>query len=245
MGNIPLIKYADRDGSMSLCSINESAQRNREKLLCRSRQRHQISWLIDWNKEFGFVGNRFFLPKCTQEAIHSFPKQEDILQWLTDEVKVATVNVHDYAVAVTNHFNSNRKKAIAYACFLHQSFLQGYLPKNQVDSLCGKMPLVDSYGHVTTVRSGVLVPANGSKWVELIGYNTWNKKNYIELGEDYLHPACFAGTCKSGKQFMEFLSTHVKAADIPHISPPKAGIPTTCLYVVMHHHYPTTLSGTT
>jgi sacsin len=89
------------------------------------------------------------------------------------------------------------------------------------------MPLVDSYGHVTTVRSGVLVPANGSKWVELIGYNTWNKKNYIELGEDYFHPACFAGTCKSGKQFMEFLSTHVKAADIPHISPPKAGIPTT------------------
>ena len=93
--------------------------------------------------------------------------------------------------------------------------------------MCGKMPLVDSYGHVTTVRSGVLVPANGSKWVELIGYNTWNKKNYIELGEDYFHPACFAGTCKSGKQFMEFLSTHVKAADIPHISPPKAGIPTT------------------
>ncbi|KAH8486640.1 hypothetical protein H0E87_025595 [Populus deltoides] len=226
MGDIPLIKYVDRDGSVSLCSINESAQKNSERLLCLSHQTHYISWLIDWNKEFGFVGNRFFLPKSTQEAIYSFSKKEAILQWLRVEVKVSEINLRGYAEKVTNHLNDNRKNTIAYACFLYQSFLRGYLNAEGVDSLCGKMPLVDSYGHVTKERSGVLVPANGSKWVELIGSNPWREKNYIELGEDYLHPACFAGTRTSEEKFMEFLITRVKASDIPNISPPNAGIPT-------------------
>ncbi|KAL3571318.1 hypothetical protein D5086_028567 [Populus alba] len=226
MGDIPLIKYVDRDGSVSLCSINESAQKNSERLLCRSHETHYISWLIDWNKEFGFVGNRFFLPKNTQEAIHSFSKKEAILQWLGVEVKVSKINLRGYAEKVTNHLNDNRKNTIAYACFLYQSFLQGYLDAEGVDSLCGKMPLVDSYGHVTKERSGVLVPANGSKWVELIGSNPWREENYVELGEDYVHPARFAGTRTSEEKFMEFLITRVKASDIPNISPPNAGIPT-------------------
>ncbi|KAJ6760998.1 hypothetical protein OIU79_025773 [Salix purpurea] len=174
MGDIPLIKYVDGDGSVSLCSINESAQKN---------------------------SGRFFLPKSTQEAIYSFSEKEVILQWLRVEVKVSKINLNVYAAIVTNHINDNRKNTIAYACFLYQSFIRGYLNEEEVDSLCGKMPLVDSYGHVTKERSGVLVPANGSKWVELIGSNPWREENYVELGEDYLHPACFAGTSTPEEKF--------------------------------------------
>ncbi|KAB5525185.1 hypothetical protein DKX38_022934 [Salix brachista] len=226
MGDIPLIKYVDGDGSVSLCSINESAQKNSGRSLCQSHQTRYLSWLIDWNKEFGFVGNRFFLPKSTQEAICSFSEKEVILQWLRVEVKVSKINLNVYAAIVTNHINDNRKNTIAYACFLYQSFIRGYLNEEEVDSLCGKMPLVDSYGHVTKERSGVLVPANGSKWAELIGSNPWREENYVELGEDYLHPACFAGTSTPEEKFMEFLITRVKASDIPNISPPNAGIAT-------------------
>ncbi|CAK7336788.1 unnamed protein product [Dovyalis caffra] len=237
MGKIPLIKYADRDGRVSLCRINESAQRNSERLLCRSHHTRCISWLIDWNKEFGFVGNRFFLPKSTQEAIDSFSKKETILQWLRVEVKVSEIKLHSYAEMVANHLNDNRKNTIAYACFLYESFARRYLNGEAIDSLCGKMPLVDSYGHVTKERSGVLVPANGSKWVELIGSNPWREENYIELGEDYLYPACFAGTSTSGEQFMEFLITHVKASDIPNIYPPNAGIPTVSGPLIIQNAY--------
>ncbi|KAF9668074.1 hypothetical protein SADUNF_Sadunf15G0089500 [Salix dunnii] len=226
MGDIPLIKYVDGDGSVSLCSINESAQKSSGRLLCQSHQNPYLSWLIDWNKEFGFVGNRFFLPKSTQEAIYSFSEKEAILQWLRVEVKVSEINLNAYAEIVTNHINDNRKNTIAYACFLYQSFIRGYLNEEEVDSLCGKMPLVDSYGHVTKERSGVLVPANGSKWMELIGSNPWREENYVELGEDYLHPACFAGTSTPEEKFMEFVITRVKASDIPNISPPNAGIAT-------------------
>jgi hypothetical protein len=83
------------------------------------------------------------------------------------------------------------------------------------------MPLVDSYGHVIKARNAVLVPATESKWVQLIGSNPWREESYVELGEDYLHPACFAGTSTVGNQLMNFLKVYVKASDIPHISPPQ------------------------
>jgi sacsin len=109
---------------------------------------------------------------------------------------------------------------IAYAHFLYHSFQNEYLSEREVVSLCGKMPLVDSYGHVIKARNAVLVPATESKWAQLIGSNPWREESYVELGEDYLHPACFAGTSTVGNQLMNFLEVYVKASDIPHISPP-------------------------
>ncbi|KAA8540647.1 hypothetical protein F0562_024433 [Nyssa sinensis] len=96
----------------------------------------------------------------------------------------------------------------------------------EVDYLCGIMPLVDNYGRVTTVRRGVLVPANGSKWVELIGSNPWRGEGYVELGEDYLHSGNFAGVFTPAKELIKFLKNHLNASDIPNLSPPNAVIPT-------------------
>ncbi|XP_024442241.2 uncharacterized protein LOC7454749 [Populus trichocarpa] len=157
MGNIPLIKYVGADGSVSLCSVNESAHRN---------------------------------------------------------------------ILYGDQVSCDQKLVIAYAHFLYHSFQNEYLSEREVVSLCGKMPLVDSYGHVIKARNAVLVPATESKWVQLIGSNPWREESYVELGEDYLHPACFAGTSTVGNQLMNFLKVYVKASDIPHISPPNAGIPT-------------------
>ncbi|KAJ6294321.1 hypothetical protein OIU76_022409 [Salix suchowensis] len=104
--------------------------------------------------------------------------------------------------------------------------LSGYLQCTEVFSLCGKMPLVDSYGYVIKTRNAVLVPASESKWMQLIGSNPWRGESYIELGEDYLQPGYFAGTSTVGKQLVDFLKAFAEATDIPHISPPNAAIPT-------------------
>ncbi|KAL9338160.1 hypothetical protein Peur_069929 [Populus x canadensis] len=225
MGNIPLIKYVGTDGSVSLCSVNESAQLY-GKTLCLSLQSSRVSWLIDWNREFRCMANHFFVPRTTQEAICSSSNKELVLKWLVDLVKIKALSVYHYADLYGDQVSCDRKLVIAYAHFLHHSFLNDYLSEREVVSLCGKMPLIDSYGHVIKARNAVLVPANESKWVQLIGSNPWSGESYVELGEDYLHPACFAGTSTVGNQLMNFLKVYVKASDIPHISPPNAGIPT-------------------
>ncbi|XP_062168965.1 uncharacterized protein LOC133875014 isoform X2 [Alnus glutinosa] len=223
--NIPLMKYVGPHGDTSLCSINECIPGNRRRLVSLSQQYHLASWLIESNREFRCVGNRFFVPKSTQEAISSFSKRLTVWEWLQAHVKISVVKVYDYAVHLIDYLQKDRKLAVAFVNFLYHSFSKNLLSKSEVDNLCLSMPLVDNYGNITTQRKGVLVPANGSKWVGLIRSNPWRGQGYVELGEDYLHPGHFAGKLTSGKQLLEFLKTHVAASDIPFISPPNAAIP--------------------
>ncbi|KAJ0112969.1 hypothetical protein Patl1_01283 [Pistacia atlantica] len=220
--NISLIKYVDLDGNVTLCSISSLAEFGSQRVVCLSQH---LSWLIDWNKEFRFVANRFFMPEKTFNAIRSYYRKEDLLTWLRDCVKVVAVSTYNYAAVLVDYLNSDRKLVVAYAHFLYHSSLKNYISQGDVRYLCGIMPLVDNYGNVSTKRSGVLVPANGSNWVNLIGSNPWRQQNYIELGEDYSRPCCYAGQSTNGKQFLEFLKSNVGASDIPNISPPNAGIP--------------------
>uniref|UniRef100_A0A2N9J2L5 Sacsin/Nov domain-containing protein n=1 Tax=Fagus sylvatica TaxID=28930 RepID=A0A2N9J2L5_FAGSY len=224
--NIPLIKYVGLYGDVSLCSINESMLSNRDKVVSLSRQYEHISWLIDWNKEFKCPANYFFLPKSTQESIQFMYKRETVLGWLQDHVKVGSMNVYEYAVHLNNCLTSCQKRAIAFVHFLYHSLRKKYLAQGDVGYLCGSMPLVDNYGDLKRQRNGVLVPANGSKWVGLIGSNPWRGEGYVQLAEDYLQPGYFAGEYSSKVVLLEFLKTHVGASDIPDISPPNASIPT-------------------
>ncbi|KAM4107751.1 hypothetical protein ACJW30_04G168900 [Castanea mollissima] len=223
---IPLIKYVGLYGDVSLCSINESMQLNRDRVVSLSRHSEHISWLIDWNKEFKCPANYFFWPKSTQESIRFFTKRDTVLEWLRDHVKVGAMSVYEYADHLNKYLNSCQKRAIAFVHFLYHSLQKSYLSQWEVGVLCGSMPLVDNYWNLKTHRKGVLVPANGSKWVRLIGSNPWTNEGYVELAEDYLQPGCFAGEYASGERLLEFLKTHVGASDIPYISPPNATIPT-------------------
>ncbi|KAJ6418035.1 hypothetical protein OIU84_001426 [Salix udensis] len=236
MGNIPLIKYVDVYGSVSLSTINESAQRH-DKTLCLSREQSHVSWLIDWNREFRCKANHFFVPRSTQEAICASSNKTEVLKWLGDAVEVTVLSVNDYAVLCGNQVSSDRKLVIAYAHFLYHSFSNDYLSGREVASLCDEMPLVDSYGDVIEARKVVLVPATESKWVQLIGSNPWREDSYVELGEDYLHPGYFAGTNTEGKQLMEFLKAFVKASDIPHIAPPNDVIPTASTHLTKQNAF--------
>ncbi|XP_038709038.1 uncharacterized protein LOC120003946 [Tripterygium wilfordii] len=225
--NIPLLKYVGLDGNVSLCSISEniqSAQWNNGRMLCLSQRYCHATWLIDSNREFSCGANRFFMPNSFQEALLK-RGNEEVLDWLVNQVKVAVVSVCSYAKVAADHLHNDRKIVVAYVHFLYHSRRKGYLSAQEVTDLCGTMPLVNNYGSVTKKRNGVLVPANGSKWAKFIGLNPWRAEDYIELGEDYLFRSTFAGEHTKSRQLMPFLETYVGASDIPLISPPNAVIP--------------------
>ncbi|XP_042520174.1 uncharacterized protein LOC122093769 [Macadamia integrifolia] len=221
--NIPLLKYVNQDGNVSLLSINAVTQRDGSRVR-RSSEACQISWLINWNREFRCPGNQFFLPKGTQEALQIYPQRQALLEWLEYHVEILSVSTSDYASVLVKSLNGDRKLVIALAHFLHHSLSNKYLSEWEV---CGyEIPMVDNYGCVTRQRSGVLVPANGSKWVRLIGTNPWRGENYVELGEEYLEAGHFAGVYTSEQQLMIFMKTYAGASDIPDLCPPNAVFPT-------------------
>lgn len=223
--NIPLLKYVDIHGNVSLSSINEVSQFKLGKMF-RSSEPCYTSWLINWNREFRSASDCVFLPKSTQEAIGLFYKRQALLDWLSDEVNVRALKVYDYALLLNKSLGNNGKIAVTYTHFLYHSLSKKYLSEQGVGHLCRSMPLVDNYGHVTTQRRGILLPANGSRWVELIGSNPWRSEGYVELGEDYLQPATYVGIVTREKELVDFLKTCVAASDVPYLSPPNAVIPT-------------------
>ncbi|KAK9928978.1 hypothetical protein M0R45_026089 [Rubus argutus] len=221
MKYIPLIKHADY-GNTSLCSI--CSIQNGECRVCLSSQSSHVSWLIDCNQEFISVTRLLFMPKATQEAIWSCSRKETLKKWLVDHVMVGSVDVYRYAVDLLENSLNTQKLVIAYVHFLYQSFCNDFISSQEVDRLCGKMPLVDSYGYIIKSRSGVVVPANGSKWAGLTDSNLWRTEGYVELGEHYLNSGNFAGKFTPQKKLLEFLVDHAAALDVPHISAPNNGI---------------------
>ncbi|VFR01623.1 unnamed protein product [Cuscuta campestris] len=220
MVKIPLLKYVDMNGHEALCSISDASKANPALLL--STESNQVSWLINWNKEFRCVEGHFFT-EPTQEAFHSSSKWQGVLEWLLSEVKVDSVDVHDYAILARDSLNHERELVLAYAHFLYHSFLKLYVTAAQVTSHCSDMPIIDDYGQVVTGRrEGLVVPANGSKWVQLIGSNPWKSEGYIELGGDYLHSRKYADVLTKKNELLEFFKAYACALDIPDLPPPES-----------------------
>ncbi|KAL4571543.1 hypothetical protein LXL04_018304 [Taraxacum kok-saghyz] len=211
----PLIKYVGRDGNVALDTLEVV---KKDKILAADSKNY-IPWLLKWNTELGYCYK--FLPKVTQEAIHSCGKKLMLEKWLKVVGSVDFVSVSRYASHLLESDSSsvyrNRQLAINYANFLHKSLQKKYLEEHEVIDLCRKMPIVDKYGKVVT-KSGsqeVLVPAKGSKWVELIGSNPSIHHNYIELSEDY-----------ANGELVSFLGKYVGVSDVPYLSPPNGVIHT-------------------
>ncbi|CAK8560112.1 unnamed protein product [Lathyrus sativus] len=224
--SIPLIKYVALDGTSSSFSLHECTQSHagaKRVVITDSSQSNACSWLINWNKEFACAANRFFMPERTQEAMSRLSQRQTLMEWLVDEVNVANLSVYSFANVLCSSVKKSRKHVIVYAHFLYHSLSKSYLSKREVDALCNSMPLVDSYGAVTEIGQGVLVPANVSKWADLIVSNPWRNENYVELGKEYLNSSSYAGQYTDSAKLINFLRTHVGASDIPHISPPNAG----------------------
>ncbi|XP_021775796.1 uncharacterized protein LOC110739654 isoform X2 [Chenopodium quinoa] len=224
MRSIPLLKYVGDSRDVSLLSINEATQTSGLRL-CRSQDAKHISWMIDWSKEFRSAAGLVFLPEKTQTAILGV---KDVLTWLNDYVKVNTFRMDEFAKEL--HYSlvgNNCRMVFVFAHFLHHTSSNGFLDELQLRHLSDSMPLVNNFRGVSVRRKGVLVPANGSKWVNLIGgSNSWRDQDYVVLSDEYLHSARYAGYFTPEKKLMELLKRYAGASDIPDACPPDAAFPT-------------------
>uniref|UniRef100_A0ACD5TJM5 Uncharacterized protein n=1 Tax=Avena sativa TaxID=4498 RepID=A0ACD5TJM5_AVESA len=223
MLSIPLLKYVDRNNVVSFWSIYRASQFSDR--LCLASEKKYISWLISWNQEFPSSG-LFFLPPGTQTALEDFPRKTTVIQWLHSHAKVESLSVYSYGQTVVSSLNSDSRPVIGFTHFLYHSSQKSHVESYYLAELCRVMPVIDSYGKVVKTRSSILVPAKGSKWIELIGTNPWTNENYVELHADYKSAGCFAGNYTSEGQLLSFIKTQLQASDVPFIHPPNASFPT-------------------
>ncbi|XP_019185040.1 PREDICTED: uncharacterized protein LOC109180010 [Ipomoea nil] len=220
MLNVPLLKYTESNLHVALSSVNSD---HLTLFLCSGLG--VVSWQISWNREFRCVEG-YFIAESTQKALHSSPsKWKKVFDWLCSKVGVRSVDVYDYAVMIRDSLIHDRKLVLAYAHFLYHSFKDKHLSATQICSLGVDMPLVDDYGRVATKTKHVVVPANGSKWVQLLGSsNPWKKAGYVELGGEYLHAQTYAGVSSKKEELLPFLKTYAGVLDIPNLPPPDASL---------------------
>ncbi|CAL4991902.1 unnamed protein product [Urochloa decumbens] len=136
------------------------------------------------------------------------------------------LSVYSYGSSVVDSLNNAQRPVISFAQFLYHSDKKSYIDAHCLQQLCHAMPVIDSYGNAVKNRNSIMVPAKGSKWVELMGTNPWRKDGYIELSVDYKSAGHFAGNYTSEDQLLEFLKIHLQASDVPLINPPNASFPT-------------------
>lgn len=221
--SVPLIRYENTNGMMDLWSVYRATQHTER--VCIVTDDNSTSWLINWNREFASITNRFFVPKNTQMMMRSFSKRGTLKDWLNKFVKVEVLNVYDYALLLLGAI-SNRKDVIALTHFLYHSLENQWLSDSSIKTLCRSLPLVDTYGNVTSQRTETLVPAKGSKWVGLMGSNPWRMEKYVVLGADYLSAGCYAGEYTPENQLLSFLQANLEVSDIPKLRPPDAAFST-------------------
>ncbi|TYJ98428.1 DNA binding,ATP binding, putative isoform 1 [Cucumis melo var. makuwa] len=224
MKNVPLIRYVNLDGNVSLCSLNASTQNGGRRVYLAHHGPH-LSWLCKSNMEFKSVSNCYFMPESTHKSIRSCPRNKDmLLQWLRDQVKVDTITTFQFAKLLVDSLGNNPKDIITYFHFLYHSSSKRYLTDAEIQSLSSAMPVVDKYGSVIKTWQRLLIPADGSKWAQLLDSNPWQNFGYVELGAAYVYPAYFSGETMTEEQLIRFLKIHIRASDIPSISPPNIEI---------------------
>nr|CAB3489865.1 unnamed protein product [Digitaria exilis] len=174
-----------------------------------------------WNKEFP-SSNKIFVQPNTQSALENFSNRSTVTSWLQKYAKAEFVCVYSYGSTVVNSLSNAKTSVISFTHFLYHSDKKSHIDGYQLQQLCRAMPLIDSYGNVVRSRNSIMVPASGSKWVELMGINPWKKDGYIELSAGYKFAGHFAGNYTSEYQLLEFLKAHVQASDVPHINPPSS-----------------------
>ncbi|KAG9446287.1 hypothetical protein H6P81_012415 [Aristolochia fimbriata] len=217
---LPILKYVGLDNRVSLWSITRATGHNER--ICLSSDPEYISWLIDWNKEFGCITERLFMPVKTQEVLNDFPKRKIVKDWLKEIGKVHGISLWNFCCLILNEIENHRGLVVAFTHFLYHSHSRGYLSDKEVCELSKSMPIISSSRDLITRREVLLVPAKGSKWVGLLGSNPWIRERYIELGEDYLGCANFANTYTSKNQIMGFLRNYTQVKDLPDFCPPNA-----------------------
>ncbi|KXG23443.1 hypothetical protein SORBI_3008G095900 [Sorghum bicolor] len=219
---ISLIKYVDTNSRLSYSSVL-AAQKSLK--ICTASNLDDLSWLISWNKELSAAPGLFFLPLSTHRSLDAFSGGIQIMDWLRNIVNMQILTPNEYASTASKSLNESGL-ALIYCHFLYHSHAKKYITESIIVNLCQALPVVDNFGKVIKHRKTLLVPADGSKWVRVIGTNPWRSQDYVELSADYSFSGRYAGNYTSDGQLIKFLRTYAQAADIPFLRPPNSSFPT-------------------
>lgn len=221
--DLPLIKYVDQYNKVMAVSFLASACPGNRIYVAASNQVHV--WLNKCNMVFGFT-NVVFVPNSTQEALESFHRRETILSLRVSNVRIEVITTYQYAkiLAQSSSITVSSQRVICFTHFLIQSLAKNFIRSSEADNLCAAMPVVDREGKIINSRAVFLPPRSGSKWIMLLGSNSWSRLYYVELGEQYAQASRFAGEVTSKEMIQSFVKLHIKAVDLPELHPPNASL---------------------
>ncbi|GLJ45859.1 hypothetical protein SUGI_0965490 [Cryptomeria japonica] len=96
-----------------------------------------------------------------------------------------------------------------------------------MQALCSKLPILNESGSIVRNDQTKLVPAAIGKWAKLIGKNRWAVQESVIPSNDYLSPPSCALQQAGGslRQLTLFITSGLKAIDIPHLKPPNGQVP--------------------
>ena len=92
------------------------------------------------------------------------------MDWLRNIVNMQILTPHEYASTASKALNKSGL-ALIYCHFLYHSHTKKYITERIIVNLCQVLPVVDNFGKVIKLRKSLLDPADGSKWVRVIGTN--------------------------------------------------------------------------
>ncbi|KAH7670177.1 sacsin protein [Dioscorea alata] len=222
VADTPILKYIAEDNKEKLFSMN--TLRNGEVKLCFAVNPREHAWISQWHQKFGFPGNLLFLPNEIQDVITTHRRSNIMCAWLNLEANVSQILVCDYSCILIKYLQEkqNLDSLIQLPLFLHESKVNNFLWESEVFRFCQKMPIVDDCRNVHVDRILTLVPAAGSKWMKLFGFNPFADSKYIALGSFYNQ---IQGETSD---FMSYLCKYTNAVDLPELWPPNVELPCTC-----------------
>ncbi|KAM1550658.1 hypothetical protein FF1_042961 [Malus domestica] len=84
LGTMPLLKYINREGNMELRTIPNTTPK-----IVYSVELEIHTWLSKCNMEFGCLGNFYFLPNSTREALLTHKRSSFLLEWLSSNADLS------------------------------------------------------------------------------------------------------------------------------------------------------------
>ncbi|RXH91522.1 hypothetical protein DVH24_020545 [Malus domestica] len=217
LGTMPLLKYINREGNMELRTIPNTTPK-----IVYSVELEIHTWLSKCNMEFGCLGNFYFLPNSTREALLTHKRSSFLLEWLSSNAGLSPCSATEF-VSWLYPYVSNKEPLLPVTLvhFLYHAHMKNIIDDSQLYSFLTVIPLIDGTNQVRMQRTATLVSASRSKWVKLLGpLNPFVGQYYIDIGDVYAKSSMLLGEFVPQDELLHFVVKFSKAVDIPELCPP-------------------------
>lgn len=172
--------------------------------------------------EFGCLGNFYFLPNSTREALLTHKRSSFLLEWLSRNAGLSPCSATEF-VSWLYPYLSNKEPLLSVTLvhFLYHAHMKNIIDDSQLYSLLTVIPIIDGTNQARMQRTTTLVSASRSKWVKLLGpLNPFVGQYYIDIGDLYSKSSMLLGESVPQDELLRFVVKFSKAVDIPELCPP-------------------------